>query len=260
MPTITHAIIGGAIGLILFSFSQDKKVKFKAEHVILLALNCFVGPDFPKFFSPFYGDDYWTSSTYKYLSTMSHTIVGWLITAIGISLIYFLIFKQSKSARETGKAPISYVHSYLITVAGGMNHFGLDMLDSSVIVFPSFFNIDLTWSLETFMTGDLMAEGLLWDSLSWVDSKIYLGLGLLFMVILIWMLKNKPVKNVWIVAGVFGTLIFGLIYLVGSNSVENENDFGFFFYLTFAWIMPLLFCLISMDPADKTTEINDETE
>ena len=251
MPTITHAIIGGAIGLILFTATQNQTKLFKAEHVILLALNSFIGPDLAKFFSPFYGPGYWSSNTFRHLNGTIHTITGWLGFAVILSLMYYGIFRFTGEGKRSGQSAVTWPHTYFVIVAGGMNHLGIDMLDSPIRIFPVFTGNDTTVWLENFKTGEHFAEGVLWDSMSWVDDKILLLLGIFFMFLLIWLLKNKDVKWVYLVAGLFGILIYSIIWFVGSNVVKNENDFGFLFYALFTWLGPLALCVISFDYKEK---------
>jgi hypothetical protein len=256
MPTITHAIIGAALGMIFFTFTRDQQKKFKAEHLILIAINSFVGPDWPKFLSPFYGPGYWTSDTFTMINGFTHSVLGWCITAVAFSLIYYPIFRYLGEGKRTGRSPITFFHVYLLIVAGGICHFGLDILDQSIRVLPASFNTEIMWDLEYFSSGDRLAEGPLWDSMSWFDDKYLLIIGMVFLPLLIWLLKNKPIKYAWGLGIFFVVLIYGLIWAIGSNIVVNENDFGFFLYIMFAWITPLTICFYSMEEDYNKTDLN----
>lgn len=249
-------MVGGAIALLLFTFSRDSPKKFKAEHVLVLGLNSFVGPDYTKFFSPFYGPGYWESTFYQSLNGFTHTIIGWLIAAFLFAGIYFLLFRYLGEGKKSQVSPISYLHTYMLIVAGGLNHFGLDMLDSSVRIFPNVIGNDTRLGLSSFYTGEKMAEGILWESFSWFDDKYLLILGLFFLVGLMWLLKNKDVKWAWIGGAIFGIIVYGSIWLIGGNIVSNENDLGLLVYVSIAWLIPLFLCVFAMESDHEKVAIN----
>ena len=250
MPTITHAFVGGAIALLLFSFTKHRNLdkSFNKEHVILFALNSFVGPDYPKFFSPFLGPDYRNTNTFYILhDNLSHTIVGWIIWSIIFALIYYCIFRFATKARKTNTIPISLLNTYLVILAAGMFHFALDMLDSSVKIFPAIFSSDTALSIEFFMTGNKFAIGPMWETMSWFGNKHLLIIGILFLILLIWMLYHGTEKNIWLISLGFGILVYGLIWLVGGNIVHNENDLGFMIYALLFWIGPISVLFLTME-------------
>ncbi len=251
MPTITHSMIGGAIALLLYTLTYENLEKggktFQKEHVIILALNSFIGPDYSKFLSPFFGREYWESTAYQQINGFSHSIIGWLILSFPFALLYYSLFRYTGQGKREKNAPISYMHVLILIIAGGMNHFGMDMLDSSVRVFPPIISKEYSLSITSFYTGSMLAEGDLWDTLSWFSTRYYLMLGIIFMIILIYMLNKKSLKAVWITAIAFSVIVFSLIYFIGSRSVSYENDLGLFLYAMFAWIIPLYLCYASME-------------
>src|SRR6056297_2799173 len=227
MPTITHSIVGGALALIFFTITNkdqgnqylsNKKV-FKKEHVIIFALNSFIGPDFAKILSPFYSGDYWESVMFHRINGTLHTVLGWILVAPLFAGIYYTIFRyMTQEGKINGNAPISYTHTLLLIIAAGMNHFGMDMLDNTIRVFPYYIpnTSEYAYTLSDFFTGNAMAEGVWWNSLSWFDTKFYLILGLIFMIILIWMMnKKKSIKKIWFTSLFFGALVYGLIFGIG---------------------------------------------
>src|SRR6056297_2588598 len=151
MPTITHSIVGGAIGLLLYTITSQYKTeggsspnsrrKFKKEHVIVFALNCFVGPDFSKLLSPFFSGNYWESTVYQAINSTIHSIIGWVIVSPAFALLYYAIFRYTGQGKREEKSPISFLSVWLLIVAGGLNHFGIDMLDYGAHLYPGFFPI-----------------------------------------------------------------------------------------------------------------------
>jgi hypothetical protein len=247
IPTLTHAFITGALGLLLYIITQNSPRRFKAEHIIVFALNGFIGPDISKFFSPFFGAGYWENPIYIGMNQFIHSIIGWLIVAIPLAGIYFALFLRTKEKKETGQSPISYIHIYFLIIAAGFNHFGIDMLDYPVRLLPAVISNQYWFGLEMLQTGYSLAEGPLWSSFGWFDDKYLLIIGLGFMILLIWLLKNKPVKWALIAGLIFGLIVYGTILLIGSNIVANEHDIGYLIYAFFAWIGPLLLCYASME-------------
>lgn len=254
MPTLTHAIITACIGALFYLITREQSKQFKAEHLIVFALNGFVGPDLSKFFSPFFGSGYWSNPTFLALNTFVHSLIGWIIISPILALVYFLIFKLTQEAKSTGKSPISYIHLVILIIAAGMNHLGIDMLDGYVRVFPAIFGVYSTIGIVTFQNGVLLAEGPLWESMSWFGNKYLLLIGLTFMVLLIWQLKNKSLKIVIFTTLVFILVTYGLILLIGTNIVNNENDMGYAAYIAITWLFPLYACYFCRD--DKPEKIN----
>ncbi len=248
MSTITHAMIGGLIGLCLYTLTQKSDRQFKAEHVIIFALNCFVGPDFSKFLSPFCCTNYWTNPLLLTINGFVHSIIGWVIISVLLAGIYYMIFSLAATRTQGKKIPITYGHVLMLIIAGGFNHFGIDLLDATIRVLPNGWSNQIYLSLTTFtLLGENAAEGLLWPWFGWFDDKYLLLLGLGFMVLLIWLLKNKSLKSVWYVGLGFFVFIYSLIILIGGNIVENENDLGMILYVGFAWFSPVALCFLSME-------------
>jgi len=259
MATITHAIIGAALGMLFYTWTISHKKQFKVEHLIVLAINSFIGPDIPKLLSPFFGVEYWRNPMFLNFNYFVHTYLGWLIFSIPLTGLYYLIFRLGKQMRETHIMPIAISHIYFLIVAGGINHFGVDLLDGSVRIIPLFFGVDWIISLDSFKTGQSWAEGPLWNQMAWFDDKYLLLLGIFILVVLIWTLKNRSVKMSWFVGLGFIILLYGLIILIGSNAVENENDVGVLMYVIIAWILPIALCLLSLDENQIDSKIR-ETE
>lgn len=254
MPTITHALITGAVAILFFLLTQDSLKRFKAEHVIIFGLNGFLGPDWPKLLSPFFGSGYFESTLYTTINGFNHTLVGWLIESFGFGLLYYGIFLGTKEARTQGQAPISYVHATLLVLGAGMNHFGVDMLDYGGRVFPTQLSWDYRIGVAALQTGETWQYGPLYAQLSWFDDKYLLILGVLVLFGLIWLLKNKPVKYAIIVAIGFAAFVLSVIFLTGSVIVANENDLGYMVYIGLAWLFPLFACYWSRDPVGHQKE------
>jgi hypothetical protein len=254
MPTITHAIITASIGALFYLITRNQSKQFKAEHLIVFALNGFVGPDWAKFLSPFFGVTYFSNPTFLAINGFSHSIFGWIFISPLFAGLYYFIFKLTQDAKISGNPPISYFHLLILIVAAGINHFSIDMLDGYVLIYPSIINSTYYLSLIDFETGYLLAEGPLWESFTWFGNKYLLLIGITFMVLLIWELKNKSLKVVIFTAVIFLITIYGLIFLIGSNIVKNEHDLGYAVYLAFGWIFPLYACYFSCDEKSIKTD------
>lgn len=258
MSTITHAIIGAALGMILYSWTLHHQKQFKIEHLIVFAINNFIGPDFPKLLSPFFGREYFQNLIFLQINDFVHSYVGWVIISGLLSGLYYGIFQLSKEARTTKKITITFLHIYLLIVAAGFLHFGIDLLDGSVRIVPISFGVNWIITLETFKTGNSWAEGPLWDQMNWFDDKYLLLLGIICLIILIWVLKHKSLKMSWGLGLIFTGIIYALIILIGSNAVENENDVGILLYICMAWLIPIILCLLSLD--NKVETITSKSE
>jgi hypothetical protein len=174
------------------------------------------------------------------------------------------IFLLTKEFKTTKKLPIQPIHIYMLIIAGGFNHFGMDMLDGGILIYPLIFGLTGSVSIGTFQTGYLLAQGPLWEYFGWVDDKYLLVIGIFAMIGLIWMMKHKSIKQIWITAGIFGFLIYGIIWLVGSSSVDYEHDLGYMFYVVFTWISPIFLAILSMEKiqlnTQNTAQITEETK
>jgi heme A synthase len=241
MPTIGHALVGAAVGFLLYVQTRGNSRRFNENHMIVLALNSLVGPDLGKFLIPFTG---WLGPDAfpAQLNAFIHSLVGWTLFALPLGLVYYAIFRKSKTQPTTFRA------IYLLMLAGGLLHFALDFLDGGVWLLPRNFGwSNLLWSLAGSLTGDLYPEGPLTDAMPWFHTSHLLLLGLAFMVLLIWMVKNRPLREVYIAGGVFVVLVVGIIALLGSQVVYGENDLGFALYGLLFWVLPLVLCYTAME-------------
>jgi len=118
MPTLGHIIFGLCLLIPILHYSKDKKFNHKVAF-IFLANNIF-GPD----------------SVLLFFVTPFHSILGFLIYAIPLSLVYS--YSSRFSLKKSGKKffPLKFVddgirdvkwkNAYFVTVAGGISHFFID--------------------------------------------------------------------------------------------------------------------------------------
>ena len=82
MPTIAHALLGGAIALIFYGISQYWEFKnerrFTERMVVLFAFNSMLGPDI---FTMFYAFSIDTRAIQ--IKPFMHSILGWRVCYLG---------------------------------------------------------------------------------------------------------------------------------------------------------------------------------
>ena len=252
LPTVTHSLVGGMIGFLFYiqsNYSKDSKYTkkhFGNAHLIILALNAFIGPDLGKIglaigtitesplgYSIVFGINNWI-----------HNIFGWFVFAIPLAFLYYAIFNGFKGQRKQ----IRLKSIYILMMGAGLLHFAMDTLDSNVRLFPnSPIFPDYHLGIEMLKTGYTIVDGPLAAIFPWFSMSELLLMGIFFLIVLIWALYNKSLKVVMIIAGIFVSLIIGIAFLFGSQVYQNENDLGFFIYAAIFWFIPLALCMLSYD-------------
>ncbi len=256
MPTVTHALIGALLGFLLYLQSNSEKNGnhkiFSRIHVIIFALNAFIGPDLAKIgltIGPIS-----ESEIIVIINNSIHNILGWVVFSIPLSFLYFFIFSKF-SIPKKGEEQIKITTILKLIIGAGLLHFGMDMLDNNVRIFPNFSIFpDLILSVEGFKTGEYFpAIGPLSGLFPWFSMFEFFLIGLFFLVLIIWLFFNKSLKSVILVSFIFVVVVLSIILLFGTNTTNQENDFGFFFYLLIFWIIPIALCLWSYE-LPKVTE------
>lgn len=250
MPTVTHALIGGGIGLFLKTLTEKNEKKFTNEHLIVFTLNSFVGPDFLKLIYPFVKTLY-SNDIFNFLNMIFHTVFGWFFASILLSLLYFVIFRYATVEGKKGNPPLNILQIYLLIVAGGITHFALDLIDYGVYLFPSFYTTETYGAVlityEDLKTAQSMPTGPLSEVFPWFSGGELLIIGVVSMFILIWMLNNKEIKYVYLAAGAFVGLMVLIMLLFGGQVVYKENDLGYLLFFLFFILFPLYLIKFSMN-------------
>ncbi len=251
MPTITHALIGGGIALFLKTLTEKSDYKFKNEHLIIFALNSFVGPDFPKIIYPFV-DNLAESPVYHFMNMFFHTLVGWYLAAFLLTFLYYAIFRYASVEGKKGNMHMTFFQMWLVILAGGICHFAVDFIDYGVFTLPSFSATGsyglLFLGYENLKTGFSMRTGPLSSVFPWFSGGELLLIGILSMIILIWVLNNKELKIVYLSAAIFIVFMVAILLLFGGNAVYNENDLGYLAYFLYFILYPLFLTKFSMSP------------
>ena len=249
MPTITHALIGGGIALFLKTLTEKSEKKFKNAHLIIFALNSFVGPDFPKIIYPFV-QNLRETPVYHFMNMFFHTLIGWYFAALLLTFLYFAIFKYATVEGKKGHLPMPFFQMWLVILAGGICHFAVDFIDYGVYTLPSFSSSGsyglLFLGYENLQTGFGMPTGPLSSVFPWFSGGELLLIGIISMIILIWILNNKEMKIVYFAAGIFILFMVAILLLFGGNAVYNENDLGYLAYFLYFILFPLYLLKFSM--------------
>ncbi|MHA1733432.1 MAG: hypothetical protein ACTSU5_15905 [Promethearchaeota archaeon] len=238
MPTITHAIFGGALAIVLMSWSKSSKRVFTPHLVILFALNSFIGPDIFNI-ARLYHD----TPTVEVIHSFVHSIVGFWVVALGLAVIYYYLLNAKRKKAE--RTPFSSI--YLVIGAAGLLHFTLDILDQAVRLFP----LANVWiRLGDFHTGETYATGPLESVAPWFSTTELFIVGIAWMLVLIYALIRRGERDTYIVAGLFLACVMLLLFLFGSQLVRGENDIGWAAYGLLFWVAPIALCYIASIPAD----------
>lgn len=246
MSTITHALIGGVLSFLFYlgSLNLNAKKGFSKAHVIIFTVNSFVGPDIGKIAAAF--------GPYTYVvNDIIHNIFGWFIFSIPFTFLYFYIFNGFRPLKALKN--ISFKSIYLLILGAGILHYGYDVLDQSVRLFPKFWVLpDWTISLETFKTGLSMPTGVLTYLFPDFGFTELFIISIFFLIIIIWSFYKKPLKTTIIVAMIYLAIIIGLLFLLGSDIVHGENDLGLLFYGIIFWAFPITMMFLSFESIPST--------
>ncbi|MGV9170998.1 MAG: hypothetical protein ACOC44_09955 [Promethearchaeia archaeon] len=221
MPTIAHAILGGAIALILYTITNsthwESEKRFNERMVVLVAFNSFIGPDI---FTMFYAFN--LDASVIPIRPFVHSILGWIAWSGLIMWLWYYIINYK--AEDTER--VSFLATFFLLVAAGEAHFFLDFLDNGVDLI-GFGDLHMHLTLQdNFLLGYDYMYGPLHPIFPWVSMTELFFIGLGFMILLIYSLFNWKLIWTYMIAGIFlGTLL--LLYLLfGSYIVGFENDFG----------------------------------
>ncbi len=246
MPTIAHAIFGGAVALVLMSWSKNSSRVFTPHLVILFTLNSFIGPDLFNIVLM-----YGRTSIIETIHAFVHSLVGFWIVTPGLAVVYYLIM----NAKRKGAEKIPYLPMVITIGAAGILHFALDILDYGIRVFPL---VDYYWDIETFQTGSTNSVGPLSGIFPFFSTTELFLVGLGWMCVLIYVLLKKSEKQVFLVATIFLGTIIGLLLLFGNQIVRGEHDLGYLAYALIFWVLPLALCYIAGIPQDHPCLMNNK--
>ncbi len=242
MPTIAHALLGGAVALIFYTLSikwgfQNEK-KFTERMVIVFALNSMIGPDIFTMFLAFHID---TSSIP--IKPFVHSILGWPIWCLFIMWLWYYVI----NIRSTEQTRLSKRSTLLLLIAAGEMHFYLDLLDDGVnlIAFSSW-NVHLTLE-ENFLTGASYEFGPLHDMMPWFSMTEMFLIGIFFMILLIYSLFRWELKYTYLISTLFLVSLFVLYFLFGSIIFGFENDIGVTLYFGLLFLIPLTMMILAME-------------
>jgi hypothetical protein len=273
--TVTHALIGGLFAMLFYlqstSTSYKSERQFGKAHVIVFALNSFIGPDIGKIglaIGPLSANPIiW------FINDAIHNVFGWLLFSIPLTILYFWIFNGFRQSpirnfnpphKKTQDMQLNnrkiQIHTFSILkllIAAGITHFSIDALDSEVRVFPSNSIFPyVTFSVEGFKSGAWYTEGPFTSIFPWFGMSELFLIGIVFLILIIYAFYKKPLKWVYILSIIFVILIVGILILFGSDIVREENDLGFLFYCSIFWVIPIGFMIWSYEPTPISTQRN----
>ncbi|MHA1149780.1 MAG: hypothetical protein ACTSR8_16210 [Promethearchaeota archaeon] len=242
MPTIAHAILGGALALVFYTITNSQNFtsekKFTERMVILFAFNSFIGPDI---FTMFYAFNIDTNVIP--IKPFVHSMLGWPVWCLGIMWVWYYII----NIRSTELTKLSKSSTLLLLIGAGEIHFYLDMLDSSVALI-GFGDWSIHLSLqENFLTGMTYQYGPFYALAPWFSMTEMFFIGLFFLVLLIYSMFRWELKYTILIAGLFILLIFTLYSVFGSIIFGFENDFGITLYFSLLFLLPMLLMILAME-------------
>ncbi|MFO8019764.1 MAG: hypothetical protein R6U96_14160 [Promethearchaeia archaeon] len=221
MPSIGHAILGGALALILYTITNSEHWKsekrFNERMVVLVAFNSFIGPDI---FTMFYAFN--LDPSVIPIRPFVHSVIGWVIWSGGIMWLWYYIINY----KAKGEERISFLATFVLLVAAGEAHFFLDFFDNGVdLIGFGGFHLHLTLQ-ENFLIAFDYPYGPLHTLFPWFSMTELFFIGLGFMILLIYSLFHWKLRYTYFIAIIFLTTLVILYLLFGSYIVSFENDFG----------------------------------
>jgi len=240
MPTIAHAILGGAIALLFHTITLkwNTKKKFTERMVILFSFNSMIGPDI---FTMLYAFD--LDPTLIPIKPFVHSILGWPIWCLGIMWIWYYVV----NLRSTEQTRLSKKSTLLLLIAAGEMHFFLDFLDYGVwLIGYGDWTILLTLQ-DHFFIGMAYPYGPLHEMMPWFSMTEMFAIGLAFMILMIYSLFRWELKYTYLIAIIFLGVILICYVLFGSYVVGYENDFGIILYFGIFFIIPLILMILAME-------------
>lgn len=242
MPTIAHAILGGAVALILYTITNsdhwESENRFTERMVILVALNSFIGPDI---FTMFYAFN--IDSSIIPIKPFVHSLIGWVVWSAGIMWLWYYVINYKAEDKEK----LSLIAIFVLLVAAGEMHFFLDFLDNGVdLIGFGEYHIHLTLQ-DNFLIGFDYPYGPLHPIFPWFSMTELFFIGLGFMVLLIYSLFNWKLLWTYTIAAIFLGALLILYILFGSYIVGFENDFGIIILFGGLLILPIVLMVASID-------------
>jgi len=243
MPTIAHAILGGAIALVFYTITLkwNTEKKFTERMVILFAFNSMIGPDI---FTMFYAFRLGAVAESIPIRPTVHSILGWPLWCLIIMWLWYYVI----NIRSTEQTKLSKKSTLLLLIAAGEMHFFLDALDAGFPVF-GFGDWRIHYSLQDlFLIDDIYTSGPLTEVFPWFSMAEMFLLGLFFMILLIYSLFRWQLKYTYLVAGLFLFTIIVLYFLLGSPILGGtEHDLGITIYFGGLFLIPLFLMVLAME-------------
>ncbi|MHA1293188.1 MAG: hypothetical protein ACTSQJ_11010 [Promethearchaeota archaeon] len=242
MPTISHAILGGALALIFYVITNSEywnsEKRFTERMVVLFSFNSFIGPDI---FTMFYAFNIDTNQIP--IKAFEHSLIGWPIWCLGIMWIWYYVI----NIKSTEGTQLSKRSTLLLLISAGEIHFFLDMLDDGVDLI-GFGNWHVHLTLQgNFLIGMAYQYGPLHEIMPWFSMTEMFFIGLIFMIILIYSIFRWEFKYTLIIASLFLLTIFLLYFLFGSIVFGFENDLGVSLYFGTLLIIPLILMVLAIE-------------
>jgi len=245
MPTVSHALLGGAIGLIFYlitnSQNWNSEKKFTERMVILVALNCFIGPDI---FTMLYAFRLGELAEANPIRATVHSVLGWPLWCLIIMVLWYYAI----NIRSTEQTKLSLKSTFLLLVAAGELHFFMDAIDAGITLF-GFGDSRLIITFEDlFMIDTIYQTGPLTNIFPWFSMGEMFMVGLFFMVLLTYSLFRWEMKYTWLIAGLFLAIIILLYFLLGADILGGEeHDMAAILYFGGLLILPLGLMVVSIE-------------
>ena len=234
MPSTAHFILGGIIGLSLYSISDRK---FSKMHIFIFFMNNIWGPDL--------------------IATIglpiSHSILFWPLCAYFLTFPYHYFTKFTvnlKSWRkfeiiELKEKTLTFSQTFFLVLAGGIMHNYLDFMLNNmgyIVLVPSIANFD-TVSFTLYDLNVLFKYGLF--PINPILSVLIGGLFILgFIFLFIRLLKFYTKREAFLV--LFYIVVFSVIFsLLGQTFTLSHPDLGAILYIMLFWGIPMILLVLS---------------
>ena len=227
MPGIAHLVFGLFIVIPIFFIARDR---FSYKVALIFVLNNWIGPD-----------SYWA---WRFIPINAESIYGYLIWIIPLALFYSYLtrFSLQKSKHflklvDDGKREVSWRHSYLLCLGGGILHNHIDAFyhqgGHGVEILPNFtigFDEFLKWGVSPIE----ISSGLIV-----IGFVLMIAVSILSMYFL-----NKDVKDMFIFLFAVIGVTFLLHFTLGGEYSGNELEtvaIGYNFFYLFIPLMLLAY-------------------
>jgi hypothetical protein len=205
MPSFSHFVFGFALMIPIIFMAKDR-VGYKA--IAIFILNNYIGPD-----------SYWV---FSFIPVYGHSALGFLVWAIPLAVFYryltrFSVKRDNKWFRfvDDGAKEITFRNAYLLTIAGGLCHFFIDMIGHTELDFSLIPGSTLT-----------LVEAQLWGAAYYHNYTPLIVLGfaiqIFFTFVILYFLRQEIKSQFKFMLSMIGIVLVFIAVLGGDAFGELE--------------------------------------